>query len=69
MFGCGSLQHVCFYKESPVGLGNPSGLSCVYPRICDNRMTGGYYHAINAELPEWGDEMSVFGIMNYFLHR
>ncbi len=23
-------QYVCFYKESPVGLGNPSGFSRVY---------------------------------------
>ena len=35
MFESSNSQHVCFYKESLVGLGNPSGLSRVYPRICD----------------------------------
>ena len=43
MFESSNSQHVCFYKESPVGLGNPPGLSCVYPRICDNRMICGYF--------------------------
>ena len=30
MLESSNSQHVCFYKESPVGLGNPSGLSRVF---------------------------------------
>lgn len=30
MLESSNSQYVCFYKESPVGLGNPSGLSRVY---------------------------------------
>ena len=37
--------------------------TCLLVDMCETDKYG-YYHATNAELPEWGDEMSVFNIMN-----